>query len=641
MYVLQWKQPAIDANKASPINVPVASVVANASSLRFTGKGAANYGLIQQENLMRLLENFADGTPPPFPTVGQTWYDYTAGVLNVCKQVLPSIVWEPVGGAGGVVISPTPPGSPSLGDLWVETVGSVTARLYIYTGVGRHPQPLGSYTIGGWEQIYPTVEYAGGREEYNAMQLLVDRFVGIPGSTQGNNAYRGLEYAYSSLYNLDGPIASAWQAATPRDPNFAPVATPALAQAEPTSYDWDRLLASARWALDRLDLPTGYIDSISRFPFTQDGRSADALLRLLPTNDVRYPTANRLTTRRLGSISLARAYAETMNALQNALPFRYTVKGITGVSGNQPNLSADTAEYLWCSHSQNYTGGPEAFLTLLINFPFDYVQLVDFIYGGCAIDVIFNYTPPGSPSAVELELEATCNQYNRFRMTAEQTHLFSAGLPLTLSNASTARGFLYNGVTGSDELIYSVGTSNVELVLNKSVNVDFPGLGGNNWIRLSARVRVPGHTIGGTLQIQHRIIRDARQIPATYPTGGEDYFGRPLPFTAGTDIAASVGVWNVSALPAPPVANFSANVTTGVGSITPTFTYTGTGSPSLIEWDLDGDGVYEATGATASTTYTSFGSSPNVEPRSYTVRVRATNGGGYDVKTAVSYITVT
>ena len=43
------------------------------TSLTLTGRGSANWGQQLQENLLWLLENFADSTAPAVPTTGQLW----------------------------------------------------------------------------------------------------------------------------------------------------------------------------------------------------------------------------------------------------------------------------------------------------------------------------------------------------------------------------------------------------------------------------------------------------------------------------------------------------------------------------------------------------------------------------------------
>jgi hypothetical protein len=143
MYSLFWRSPALPyTQKQTAITVPAGAVVSSASSLRFTGKGATNYGKIQQENLLRLLENFAGPTAPDNPTVGQTWYDTAEGSLKVCistTPVSPSPIWNQINSTQVTGVGLPPPLNPTIGDTWFSITGSASGILYVYTGVGRYP----------------------------------------------------------------------------------------------------------------------------------------------------------------------------------------------------------------------------------------------------------------------------------------------------------------------------------------------------------------------------------------------------------------------------------------------------------------------------------------------------------------------
>ena len=65
------------------------------SSLTLVGKNVSNYGLFQNENFVYLLQNFANTSSPPNPTVGQLWYDTTHSNLNVYN----GLAWISAGGA--------------------------------------------------------------------------------------------------------------------------------------------------------------------------------------------------------------------------------------------------------------------------------------------------------------------------------------------------------------------------------------------------------------------------------------------------------------------------------------------------------------------------------------------------------------
>ena len=65
------------------IRVPQKTTDTTSTSLTLTGNGLPNYGEIQQENFVRLLENFAGGNVPQHGTIGQLWYNTDEKTLYI------------------------------------------------------------------------------------------------------------------------------------------------------------------------------------------------------------------------------------------------------------------------------------------------------------------------------------------------------------------------------------------------------------------------------------------------------------------------------------------------------------------------------------------------------------------------------
>ena len=86
-------------------------------------------------------------------------------------------------------------------------------------------------------------------------------------------------------------------------------------------------------------------------------------------------------------------------------------------------------------------------------------------------------------------------------------------------------------------------------------------------------------------------------------------------------------------VPAEPVADFSADVTSGKAPLTVKFTDTSTGVPTSWAWDFDNDGITDSDKQNPSFTYET--------PGSYTVSLTVANEKGTDTETKVDYITVT
>ena len=80
-YILDWSNSGVPG-KAS-IVLPAKIKNTTSTSLTLTGRSVTNYGEIQQENFIRLLENFASPFAPAHATIGQIWYDTTSASLKV------------------------------------------------------------------------------------------------------------------------------------------------------------------------------------------------------------------------------------------------------------------------------------------------------------------------------------------------------------------------------------------------------------------------------------------------------------------------------------------------------------------------------------------------------------------------------
>lgn len=73
------------------------NAVDTTTSLTLIGRNFSGYGGYIAENLVYLLENFANATPPPAPLVGQLFYNKTQAAL----QVWDGSTWVNVGFAAG------------------------------------------------------------------------------------------------------------------------------------------------------------------------------------------------------------------------------------------------------------------------------------------------------------------------------------------------------------------------------------------------------------------------------------------------------------------------------------------------------------------------------------------------------------
>lgn len=104
--------------------VPDGQVDSFSSDLTLIGKNFSGFGEELNENLVRLLENFANSTSPSRPIRGQMWFDTTENKLKVYSGTS----FVPVSSA---TISTVQPATLGVGDLWFN---STDKQLYFFDG---------------------------------------------------------------------------------------------------------------------------------------------------------------------------------------------------------------------------------------------------------------------------------------------------------------------------------------------------------------------------------------------------------------------------------------------------------------------------------------------------------------------------
>ena len=163
-YIVNWTKTGTPPNGKPAITLPPLTVDTTSTSLTLTGKGTPNYGEIQQENFVRLLENFASDTAPAHATYGQIWFKTTDHSLYFYDT---DQVWKRI---GGIFKGNTAPAAGYYeGDLWWDVDDNI---LYVYDGAI-------------WQQVWPSlaivpVAYV---EEYNKLVDLYNRIGATPSGT--------------------------------------------------------------------------------------------------------------------------------------------------------------------------------------------------------------------------------------------------------------------------------------------------------------------------------------------------------------------------------------------------------------------------------------------------------------------------
>ena len=125
----------INRFNGAQVSVVADGTVDSTLDIKIIGKNYAGYGEIQNENMVFMLENFANATQPPKPISGQIWYDSGNRKLKFYDGTKFRT-------AGGAEVGVDQPSTPSLGDFWFNTASK---QLYAYNGT--------TYTLVGPQAV--------------------------------------------------------------------------------------------------------------------------------------------------------------------------------------------------------------------------------------------------------------------------------------------------------------------------------------------------------------------------------------------------------------------------------------------------------------------------------------------------------
>jgi hypothetical protein len=122
------------------VTVEDGTVDSTSTSITLVGKNFPTYGQTFNQNLVSILENFANSTNPDPALLGQLWYDSTNKTINFYREGSTTNTWQKI---ATTIESATAPTDPRMGDLWWDTVNS---QLKIYDTNFADWQTIGPQT---------------------------------------------------------------------------------------------------------------------------------------------------------------------------------------------------------------------------------------------------------------------------------------------------------------------------------------------------------------------------------------------------------------------------------------------------------------------------------------------------------------
>lgn len=263
------------------ILLPQRSTDTTSTSLTLTGKGLANYGEIQQENFIRLLENFASKFAPENATIGQLWYNSEENILYVLVSR----------------------------DL-----------------MGTRPRYFASATTA-WAQVWPASAAFASLHEYNAAATLLNRIVGAPSVYGSNpdadfNQFGWGQTDLAPIYTDNNTLAAGFSASV-----------------FPSTFNnncWAILLSRARKALRYVGMDEALISPVG---FIDDGRpiapTGNQLANIYNDQGGAGTLANYAAGfGDFGTVSVQVFYANTIAALTQLVESRFN-RAVLSTAGNQ------------------------------------------------------------------------------------------------------------------------------------------------------------------------------------------------------------------------------------------------------------------------------------------------------------------
>jgi hypothetical protein len=117
------------------------------TSLQLIGRNYSNYGQLMVDNLVRLVENFANATGPVNPLAGQIWYDTAQARIKVYTGTTYKII-------ATCAVQSVAPTTTVQGDMWYD---NAEEQFFIYA------RSSVAYDPTGWVLIGPPFKKSKGR----------------------------------------------------------------------------------------------------------------------------------------------------------------------------------------------------------------------------------------------------------------------------------------------------------------------------------------------------------------------------------------------------------------------------------------------------------------------------------------------
>lgn len=158
--------------------LPDGTIDTTNSSLTLVGKNYPGYGTFLNENMVRIMEHFANGAAPSAPLPGQLWWDTSVKLLKIntsSTKGTAASAWKPL---TTMSATSSQPNNPIIGEQWWDT-SNLQLKVYngtTWTVVG----PLSASATGNTGAVPDTIVATSPSATYVVLKFYIDNIlVGI------------------------------------------------------------------------------------------------------------------------------------------------------------------------------------------------------------------------------------------------------------------------------------------------------------------------------------------------------------------------------------------------------------------------------------------------------------------------------
>jgi len=142
------------------------------TSLTLVGKNYPGYGTFLNQNMVRMVENFANGSSPTGPLPGQLWWDTSAKLMKVNTATTKGSASQVFKAMATMTSSTSAPSNPVTGEQWWDTSN---LQLKVYNGTSwTTVGPAATSSTGNTGAIPDTIVATSPSATYVVLKMYID-----------------------------------------------------------------------------------------------------------------------------------------------------------------------------------------------------------------------------------------------------------------------------------------------------------------------------------------------------------------------------------------------------------------------------------------------------------------------------------